>query len=241
MAHTLITLEESKSQISEAYRTLRTNIQFTGVDSQIRKLLITSAGRREGKSTTVANLAVSMAQAGKSVLVIDADLRNPSQHKLFGLDNKQGLSIALLQNQDYQTYFRDTAVSGVRVLTGGFIPPNPAELVGSNRMKRLLAEATEQFDIVLIDTPPIIAVTDAAILAQEVDGVVLVMASGEVNKEYAKLAKELLDKVGAKILGAVLNKMDMKASGYYCYYHESVMPKKKYLHKFLKQSESLTQ
>ena len=219
MAYSLITLEQTKSPISEAYRTLRTNVQFTSVDSETKKIMITSSGPREGKSHTVANLAVSMAQAGKSVLVVDADMRNPTQHKLFGLDNGQGLSVALVQDQDYQQYIRETAVPGVMVLTGGPIPPNPAELVGSKRMKRLIQEFSEQYDIVLIDTPPIVAVTDAAILAQEVDGVILVLASGEVNKEYAQRAKELLDKVGAKILGAVLNKADMKTSEYYYYYY----------------------
>lgn len=219
MAYSLITLEQSKSPISEAFRTLRTNVQFTSVDSETKKIMVTSAGPREGKSSTVANLAVSIAQAGKSVLVVDADLRNPTQHKLFGLDNRQGLSVALLQDQDYQTYFKETAVPGVMVLTGGPIPPNPAELVGSKRMKRLIKEASVQFDIVLIDTPPVVAVTDAAIIAQDVDGVILVLASGEVNKEYAQRAKELLDKVGAKILGAVLNKVDMKTSEYYYYYY----------------------
>lgn len=181
--------------------------------------MITSSGPREGKSHTVANLAVSIAQAGKSVLVVDADMRNPTQHKLFGLDNGQGLSVALVQEQDYRNYIRETAVPGVMVLTGGPIPPNPAELVGSKRMKHLIEEVSEQFDMVLIDTPPIIAVTDAAILAQVVDGVILVLASGEVNKDYAQRAKGLLDKVGAKILGAVLNKADMKTSEYYYYYY----------------------
>lgn len=219
MAYSLITLEQTKSPISEAYRTLRTNVQFTSVDSETKKIMITSSGPREGKSHTIANLAVSMAQAGKSVLVVDADMRNPTQHKLFGLDNGQGLSVALVQDQDYRKYIKETAVPGVMVLTGGPIPPNPAELVGSKRMKRLIQEFSEQFDMVLIDTPPIVAVTDAAILAQEVDGVILVLASGEVNKEYAQRAKELLDKVGAKILGAVLNKADMKTSEYYYYYY----------------------
>jgi len=219
LAYSLITMEQSKSPISEAFRTLRTNVQFTSVDTETKKIMVTSAGPREGKSSTVANLAVSMAQAGKSVLVIDADLRNPTQHKLFGLNNGQGLSVALVQDQDYQQYIRETAVPGVMVLTGGPIPPNPAELVGSNRMKRLIQELSGQYDVVLIDTPPIVAVTDAAIIAQEVDGVILVLASGEVNKEYAQRAKVLLDKVGAKILGAVLNKVDMKTSEYYYYYY----------------------
>lgn len=230
MAYSLITLEKTKSPISEAYRTLRTNVQFTCVDLDTRKIMITSPGPREGKSTTVANLAVSMAQAGKTVLVLDADLRNPTQHKFFGLDNAQGLSVALVQDLDFQQYIQETAVPGVMVLTGGPIPPNPAELVGSKRMKRLIQEVSEQYDMVLIDTPPIVAVTDAAILAQEVDGVILVLASGEVSKDFAQRAKELLDKVGAKILGAVLNKADMKTSEYYYYYyyHGSDDTKKKH-------------
>lgn len=181
--------------------------------------MITSAGPREGKSTTVANLAVSMAQTGKSVLVIDADLRNPTQHKIFGLNNAEGLSVALVLDQDYLDFVKETAVPGVMVLTGGPIPPNPAELVGSKRMKRLIEAVSQKYDIVLFDTPPVIAVTDGAILAQEVDGVILVLASNEVNKDYALRAKEQLDKVGAKILGAVLNKADLKTSEYYYYYY----------------------
>lgn len=184
--------------------------------------MVTSAGPREGKSSTIANLAVSIAQTGKSVLLIDADLRNPTIHKIFGLGNREGLSVALLQDQteqSFRNFVQDTAVPGVMVLTGGPIPPNPAELVGSKRMKHLLEVVGGLFDMVLVDTPPIIAVTDAAILAQEVDGVILVLASGEVNKDYALRAKEQLDKVGAKILGAVLNKVDMKSSEYYYYYY----------------------
>ncbi len=218
MAYSLITLEHAKSPISEAYRTLRTNVQFSSVDSEIKKIMITSSGPREGKSSTIANLAVSIAQTGKSVIVIDADMRNPTQHKLFGLDNGQGLSVALLQDQDYRKYVKETAVPGVMVLTGGPIPPNPAELVGSKRMKGLIEEFSQEYDMVLIDTPPIIAVTDAALLVQDVDGVILVLAAGEVNKDYALRAKEQLDKVGARILGAVLNKVDMKTNEYYYYY-----------------------
>jgi len=230
LAASLITHEQTKSPVSEAYRTLRTNVQFTSVDTTTKKIMITSSGPREGKSTTAANLAVSIAQSGKSVLIIDADLRNPTQHKLFELSNLEGLSSFLVQDQDSQVFIKETAIPGVSVLTGGPIPPNPAELVGSKRMKKLIEDVSERFDVVLLDTPPIIAVTDAAILAQEVDGVILVLASGEVNKDYAQRAKEQLDKVGAKILGAVLNKADMKTSDYYYYYyyHGSDESKKKH-------------
>ena len=206
-ANSLITLEQTKSPISESYRSIRTNIEFASLDSVPQKILITSTGLHEGKSLTVANLAVSMAQSGKSVLVLDADMRNSTQHKLFGLDNGQGLSRALVQDRDFRDYIKETNVPGLMVLTAGPIPPNPAELVGSKRMKRLIEEASEQFDIVLIDTPPVIVVTDAAILAQKVDGVILVLASGEVNKDDAQTAKEHLDNVGAKVLGTILNKV----------------------------------
>lgn len=230
MSLSLITHEQTKSPISEAYRTLRTNVQFTSVDSKTKKIMITSSGPREGKSTTAANLAVSMAQSGKSVLLIDADMRNPTQHKLFGLSNMEGLSVSLVQDQGSRAFIQATEVPGVSVLPGGPIPPNPAELVGSKRMKHLIEELSRQFDVVLIDTPPIIAVTDAAIIAQEVDGVILVLASGEVNKDFALRAKDQLEKVGAKILGAVLNKADIKTSEYYYYYyyHGSGEPKKKH-------------
>ena len=203
----LITLEKTTSPISESYRSLRTNVEFASLNLVTQSLLITSSGRHEGTSTTVANLAVSMAQTGKSVLVLDADLRQPSQHTLFGLEKGQGLANALVRNQDYQQYIQKTAVPGVSVLTAGPSPANPAELVGSERMKQLIQEVSGQFDHVLIDTPPIGTVTDAAILAQEVEGVLLVLASGEVNKESAQRALELLDNVGAKMLGSVLNKV----------------------------------
>jgi capsular exopolysaccharide synthesis family protein len=231
LAYSLITLEESKSPISEAYRTLRTNVQFTSVDSETKKILITSSGPREGKSITAANLAVSIAQTEKSVLLVDADMRNPTQHKIFGLDNSEGLSVNLVQDQDNSNCFRETQVAGLMVLTAGLIPPNPAELIGSKRMILLIKEASEQFDFVIFDTPPIIAVTDAAVLAQEMDGVILVLASGEVNKDFAIRAKEQLDKVGAKILGAVLNKVDMKSNDYYYRYYSSGKEKHKHRRK----------
>lgn len=228
MVYSLITFEQTKSPISEAYRALRTNVQFTSVDSNTQIIAVTSSGPGEGKSHTVANLAVSIAQSGKSVLIIDADLRNPTQHKLFGVDNRVGLSVYLVEDQDYRKPVWDTAVPSVRLLPAGPIPPNPAELVGSNRMKGLIEEVSGEFDMVLIDTPPVIAVTDALILAQEVDGVILVLASGEVDKGYAQKAKGLLDQLEIKILGAVLNKVEMDTNEYYYYnYYNSSEDRKK--------------
>jgi len=203
----LITLEQTTAPLSESYRSLRTNVEFASLNLVTQSLLITSSGPQEGTSTTVANLAVSMAQAGKSVLVLDANLRHPTQHTLFGLENGQGLASALVEAQDAQPYIQKTAVPGVSVLTAGPSPANPAELVGSQRMKQLLQQVCGLYDHILLDTPPIGRVTDAAILAQEVEGVLLVLASGEVNKESAQRALELLDNVGAKLLGTVLNKV----------------------------------
>lgn len=215
----LETLDNPKSPISEAYRTLRTNIQFANVDQIVKRILFTSAGPGEGKSTTVANLAVSIAQSGKSVLIIDADLRNPSQHKIFKLPFNNGLSTTLVEDVSSLTYVQKTQEESLNVLTSGPIPPNPAELLGSKRMKQILHDVSEAYDIILIDSPPTIAVTDSSILAQSVDGVILILASGEVNREYAIQAKEQLVKVGAKIIGTVLNKVEMKTKEHYYYYY----------------------
>ncbi|RNC29187.1 MAG: Tyrosine-protein kinase YwqD [Candidatus Dichloromethanomonas elyunquensis] len=220
--YTIVTSANPKSPVSEAFRILRTNIQFANVDQVMKKLLFTSAGVNEGKSSTVANLAAAMAQANKNVLIIDADLRKPSQHKIFGLDNASGLSITLIEDVPFMKYVQKTEQIGLDVLTSGPIPPNPAELLGSKRMKQVLMLSAEIYDMVLVDSPPTIAVTDSSILAQTVNGVVLVLASGEVNKEFALQAKERLEKVGAKIIGTVLNKVEMKSKGYNYYYHYDI-------------------
>lgn len=217
--YSIVTLDNPKSAVSEAYRTLRTNIQFANVDNIMKRILFTSAGPGEGKSSTVANLAASIAQAGKSVLIIDADLRNPSQHKIFKLPNNNGLSTTLVEEVTSLTFVVNTENEGLDVLVAGPIPPNPAELLGSKRMKQILHEVSDAYDIVLIDSPPTIAVTDSSILAQSVDGVILVLASGEVKREYATRAKEQLEKVGAKIIGTVLNKAEMKTKEHYYYYY----------------------
>lgn len=213
------TLANPKSAVSEAYRTLRTNIQFANVDNVMKKILFTSAGPAEGKSSTVANLAVSIAQSGKSVLIIDADLRNPSQHKIFEVPNHNGLSTSLVEDVSSLTHVVRTGTEGLDLLTAGPIPPNPAELLGSKRMKQLLHDVANAYDMIFIDSPPTIAVTDSSILAQSVDGVILILASREVKRDYALRAKEQLDKVGAKIIGTVLNKVELKTKEHYYYYY----------------------
>ena len=227
--YALISPLNPKSPVSESFRTLRTNIQFANVDEVLKKILFTSAGPGEGKSSTVANLAIAFTLAGKSVLVIDADLRNPTQHRIFGLNNVEGLSTTLVENVSVLSQVQAGVRENLDVLTSGPIPPTPAELLGSKRMKQLLHDASQAYDLVLIDSPPTIAVTDSSILAQSVDGVVLVLAAGRVRQDYALRAKEQLEKVGAKIIGTILNKVEIQSNEhyYYYYYHEERRSKRR--------------
>jgi capsular exopolysaccharide synthesis family protein len=216
----LVTLRQPKSPASEAFRTLRTNIDFSSFDKEIKTLLITSAVPGEGKSTTAINLGIAMAVTGKRVLVIDADLRNPVQHKFFDFDNNMGLT-SLMINDELQlvNVVRKTEVTGFFVLTSGPIPPNPAEILTSQKMRKFVAGLTEVFDMVIIDSPPVIAVSDASILASYLDGVVMVVGSGTVGRDEARHARDQLHKVKANVLGVVLNKVPVNGSGYYYHYY----------------------
>ena len=214
----LITKTNPKSPISEQYRTIRTNILFSVVDCPLRSLMVTSSAPAEGKSTTVANLAVVFAQQGKKVLLVDADLRKPTVHYTFRKDNHVGLTNVLTKQAPFQAAVKETDVDNLFVLTSGPIPPNPAELLGSSAMEELLAEAYKQFDLVLFDTPPVLAVTDAQILANQCDGTILVVHSGKTEIEAAQKAKELLINAKGKLLGVVLNQKKQKESSYYYYY-----------------------
>lgn len=214
----LITKTNPKSPISEQYRTIRTNIQFSVADRPLRSIMVTSSAPAEGKSTTVANLAVVFAQQGKKVLLIDADLRKPTVHYTFRKDNHIGLTNVLTKQATLQTAMKETDVENLFVLTSGPIPPNPAELLGSAAMEELLAEAYDQFNVVLFDTPPVLAVTDAQILANQCDGTILVVYSGKTDIEAAQKAKELLLAAKGKLLGVVLNQKKQKESNYYYYY-----------------------
>ncbi|MCR8632405.1 CpsD/CapB family tyrosine-protein kinase [Paenibacillus radicis (ex Xue et al. 2023)] len=216
----LITHENPKSPISEAYRTLRTNIQFSAIDEELRVLMVTSAGPGEGKSTTITNLAVVYAQSDKRVVLIDADLRKPTMHHTFNCTNRWGITSVLSGQANLSEVVRTTAIPNLSIITSGPIPPNPSEMLASKRMVATLEELKEQFDIILIDTPPALAVTDAQIVASKCDGVVLVMDSGKVKREMALKAKANLEYVKARILGVVLNNMDRKnAESYYYYYY----------------------
>jgi protein-tyrosine kinase len=214
----LITHFSPRAAISEQYRTIRTNIQFSSVDESIRTLLVTSSGPEEGKSTTVANLAVVFAQQGKKVLLIDADLRKPTVHYTFQLDNTTGLTNVLTKQTQLEKAAVTTLVDNLSVLSSGPIPPNPAELLGSKAMEDMLVVALEQYDIVIFDTPPVLAVTDAQILANRCDGTILVVGSGKTQIEPAMKSKELLVSSKGKLLGVVLNRKNAKDSQYYYYY-----------------------
>jgi protein-tyrosine kinase len=214
----LISVTNPKSPISEQYRTIRTNIQFSTVDKDIRSIMVTSSGPGEGKSTTTANVAVVFAQQGKKVLLIDGDLRKPTVHYTFRLNNHIGLTNVLTKQVSLEKSVRETEQENLFILPSGPIPPNPAELLGSRSMEEFLAIAYEQYDIVIFDTPPVLAVTDGQILANICDGVVMVVSSGKTENEAAIKAKELLTNANAKILGVVLNNKSQKESQYYYYY-----------------------
>jgi non-specific protein-tyrosine kinase len=200
----LITLANPRSAVAEAYRTLRTNIQLSSIDEALRTLLVTSAGPDEGKSTTLANLGVAFAQAGHRTILVDSDLRRPSLHGLFGIPNDQGLTTMLLQD-DAPAPLVETPIEGLRLLPSGPVPPNPSELLASRRLEGAIARLVGDADLVLFDSPPALAVSDAAVLSRRVDGVVLVVSAGRTRREHAARARQVLERAGARLLGVVLN------------------------------------
>lgn len=214
----LITISEPRSPISEAYRTLRTNLDFASLDQALKTLVVTSAGVSEGKSSTLANLAVVSAQAGRKVVLVDADLRRPTLHEVFGLGNEAGLTTVMVDETALASPpLQDTGIEGLSVLTSGSLPPNPAELMGSHRMEEVIAVLADQADQVFFDTPPVVAVTDAAVLATKVDGVLLVISAGQTRREYARTAVQRLEQINARLVGTVLTNVQMGAGfkGYY--------------------------
>ncbi len=231
----IITHNNPKSPVSEAYRVLRTNIQFSSVDKPLKTILVTSAGPMEGKTTTIANLAVIFAQCGSKVLLIDTDLRKPMLHKVFLLLNERGLTNLLALQKDSTTFIQHDVLKNLDVLTSGRIPPNPSELLSSNAMKNFIENIKNNYDIVLMDSPPVGSVTDASIISTYVDGTILVVKSGRTEVETVKRAKELLEKINANIIGVVLNNINKKQIGYsyypYYYYSDDEEKKRKRKHK----------
>lgn len=218
----LILTEQPKSPIAEAYRSLRTNLQYAKVDGELKSILFTSAGPTEGKSTTVSNAAIALAQSGRKVILLDCDLRKPVLHKIFRLPRNSGLTNILAEDSHPAEYIQDTDIENLQILSSGPIPPNPSELLGSKRMKKLLSYVREQADMVLIDSPPAVAVTDASVLASQVDGITLVVDAGTVRPEMAQRAKELLTHANGRILGVILNRAEIdEEHAYYYYYYGS--------------------
>ncbi len=215
----LVTLASPKSPPAEAYRTLRSNINFATVDTPVTSVLITSAGAAEGKTCTTANLAVVMAQSGQSVLLVDTDLRRPKLHRYFDLDASRGLTNVLVGDFDYADVLQETGIPGLKLLASGPLPPNPAELLDSERMAQLLTHLGESFDIVLLDSPPAIVLTDACVLAAKVDTVVFVLEAGKVTREAGREMRRLIENARGAILGGVLNKLRLTGSDYYYYYY----------------------
>jgi len=215
-----------RSGVAEAYRTLRTNIEFASVDAPIRTLVVTSSIPGEGKTTTASNLAIVFAQAGRRVLLVDADLRKPGVHLLFDLPNTHGFT-TLLRNEhmDLDVIAQATEQANLRVLTTGPLPPNPAELMGSQRMRTVLERLQAAADLIVFDSPPLQAVTDSAILSSFLDGTLLVIDATHSNRHAVRLGREALVKAGANVLGAVLNRVPARAdsdyASYYAGHHES--------------------
>ena len=212
----LIVASDPQSPVAEAFRTLRTNIQFKSLDNPVRTILVTSSAAEEGKSTVVANLAVSLAQTGAAVVAVDCDLRNPSLHQAFGLPNERGLTSLMLSPElTVRDVLQRSEAGALDVLTSGPLPPNPSELLGSQRMEAIVRELRDKADYVVFDTPPILAVTDAAVLAMRVDGSILVLSAGKARRDAVKKAKRTLEERSARFLGVVVNNVKEVSSGYY--------------------------
>src|SRR5688500_14132097 len=209
----LVTLSSPRSAAAEAYRTLRTNIQLSSIDSPIRALLVTSASADEGKSTTLANLAVAFAQAGQRVVLVDSDLRRPSLHTIFGAANERGLTSMLLED-DAAAPLVATSVEGLRLLPSGPIPPNPSELLGSKRIENAIERLKADADLLLFDAPPALAVSDAAVLSRRVDAVMLIVSAGRTKRDHATRARQVLERAGARLLGVVLTNASIEEAVY---------------------------
>jgi len=214
----LITLTNPRSPAAEAYRALRTNLTFAALDKPIETMVVTSSAPGEGKSTTLANLAVTMAQGERRTILADADLRRPSLHEIFGVANSRGLTTMFVEPETLKAPpLVETGVEGLLLLPSGPLPPNPADLLGSHRMEEVIATLHKQADILLFDAPPVVAVTDAAVLGTKVDGVLLVVSAGRTRRDHAQRARELLERVHVRVVGAVLTNafLDASLGGYY--------------------------
>ena len=212
----LITVAKPRMSVSEAFRSLRTNLQFSGIDTPLKSVLVTSPSPSEGKSSVVANLATVIAQSEKEVVLVDGDLRRPTLHKVFKLSNRIGLSDYFIREPEKMSgVVKKTKVNGLNIISSGSLPPNPSELLGSTKMHDVLGLLEKHFDMVLLDSPPLLAVTDALILAKSVDGVLLVVDPKKTKRGAIRQAIEQLQRLDARLLGVILNNIKIKRSSYY--------------------------
>ncbi|WP_375423626.1 polysaccharide biosynthesis tyrosine autokinase [uncultured Friedmanniella sp.] len=215
--HPVILREDPRSAAAEAVRRLRTNLQFIGVAQQSRSIVVTSSVPGEGKSTTAINLAVSLADAGARVLLVDADLRRPSVAEYLGLEGRVGLTTVLIGKASVEDVVQPWSDSSLDILPAGQIPPNPSELLGSPAMRALLDQLTSSYDMVLIDSPPVLPVTDAAVLGRQVGGALLVAGMDRIHRPQLRETLESLDTAGCQVLGLVMNKIAKREVGAYVY------------------------
>jgi capsular exopolysaccharide synthesis family protein len=215
LSPTLLISKNAASAVADAYRVLRTNLIFTSTETTGRALVVTSAGPGEGKTTTLANLGAALAYNGAKVLAIDADLRRPTLHQHFGLQKTPGLSDLIVGKSAASEAIQTTRIEGLQLLPCGYLPPNPAELLGSPMMKQILAAVRSHYDWVLLDSPPILAMADAAVLCPQVEGVVLLVAAEGPTKPAVARAIDQIQGVGGKVLGVVLNKVNLQRNSYY--------------------------
>ena len=222
MKRRLITKEDPRSPVSESYRSLRTSLLYTDVDKQTKSILVSSAGPGEGKTTTVANMAITYANLGKKTLLIDTDLRRPVVHKVLELNKEPGITDYLAgYKDDFNSLVQNTDIDNLYVVTSGVIPPNPSELLGSKKMSNLVQELEESWDVILFDSPPLVAVTDATMISKEIDKIVIVVKVGQTDKKAFEHTINSLKNVNSPIGGVVLNAVTQKNSyGSYYYYYQ---------------------
>lgn len=212
----LITIERKNKQVSEQFRSIRSNINFASIDTELRSLVISSASSGDGKTITAANLAIVFSQEGKRVLLVDADMRKPDIHHIFQLPNYSGLSNYLVGQIGIEEAIKKTYLTNLDITTSGSIPPNPSELIASNQMKRFMEDAMAKYDVVIFDTPPILVVTDATLIANQCDGTVIVVRAKKNDLKDVLKVKEQLSFADANLIGAILNgKKQYKDSSYY--------------------------
>lgn len=222
MKNELIVNIDPKSTTSEAFKTIRTNLQFSSVEEKVKSILVTSSTLGEGKSFISSNLAVAFAQAGSNVLLIDCDLRRGRMHRLFDVDNEKGLSNLLIDDvkENYKEYIQKTKIKGLNVIPRGAIPPNPSELLGSSKAKELAEIVSNTYDMVIYDGVPLMGLADSVIMADLVDKIVLVSTYKQTRLEELEDSKRILEKFQGKIAGVVFNKLPQRKSRYYYNYYK---------------------